>query len=309
MSRTLEQQPNASGWAKAGELIEITGAGNASLTVVDRVLLNLLYERIGSRITDDVEHVLPLAELRHMIGGHQSNDQLRDSVKRLKGVVVEVQEQDSRGKAQTRFTSLLDEPAITTDEHDTAAVIRFGITKTMRRILGKSQRWGRIKAEVVCEMTSKYAVTLYELVQLRANLEKSVETFPIDRFRELMGVPAGKLTRGPDFMRRVVEAAALEVNALSDMGVTLEPLRKGPRGAITAVTVAWWRKQGDEFRAAMAERQRPKRGRLARLRGDIEQVQDLAGAAPTAPAAAADGPRPRHPMERTHERRRRLSTS
>ena len=271
-SRTVEQQPNASGFAKAGELIEITGAGNAQLTLHDRVLLTLRYEHAGAKIADDVEHEVALAPMRHKIGAHSSNDRIRDSLKRLAAVVVEVAETDGRGKPAIRLTKLIDEPQITADETDPAAILRYSMTKTMRRILGNSGRWGRIKAEVICEMTSKYAVALYELVQLRANLEKSVDTIKIDRFRQLLGVPEGKLTRGPDFVRRVIEPAELEVNALSDIGVKLEPVRKGARGAITAVSLAWWRKRDDEYRSVLRERQRPKRGRLARLRGSAEEI-------------------------------------
>jgi plasmid replication initiation protein len=121
-------------------------------------------------------------------------------------------------------------------------------------------------------MTSKYAIALYELVQLRAGLQKCVETFPIDHFRELMGVPPGKLLRGPDFERRVLDIATLEVNGLSDVGVELQPVRKGSRAPITAITVAWWRKQGEEYRATLRELQQPKIGRLARLKGTVEHV-------------------------------------
>lgn len=38
------------------------------------------------------------------------------------------------------------------------------------------------------------------------------------------------------------------------------------------MTVAWWRKEGDEFRAAMRERDRSKLGRMARLRDNVEKV-------------------------------------
>jgi hypothetical protein len=44
------------------------------------------------------------------------------------------------------------------------------------------------------------------------------------------------------------------------------------RAPITGVTLAWWRKEGDDFRAAYAERQRSKAGRMARLRGQVEDV-------------------------------------
>ena len=39
-----------------------------------------------------------------------------------------------------------------------------------------------------------------------------------------------------------------------------------------AVAITWWRKQGDEFRAATQERNRPKVGRMARLKGQVEPL-------------------------------------
>jgi hypothetical protein len=128
-------------------------------------------------------------------------------------------------------------------------------------------------------------------VQLRANLQKSVETFPIDRFRELMGVPPGKLQRGNDLVRWVLETAALEVNGLSDCGVEIEPVRKSPRAPITAVTVAWWRKEGDEYRDTVRELQRSKLGRMARLKGTVEQIMP----APDQLAAPVDRPAEKPP--------------
>ncbi len=155
------------------------------------------------------------------------------------------------------------------DEGTAGAVVRFGVPKKLRPVLERSNRWGRIKAEVVCAMTSKYAMALYELVQLRSGLDRCVEHFSLERFRDLLGVPPGKLTRGPDFERRVIEPALLEVNGLSDMGVKIELTRVHPRAPVTGVTLAWWRKEGDEFRAAYAERRRSKLGRMARLRAKL----------------------------------------
>jgi hypothetical protein len=106
----------------------------------------------------------------------------------------------------------------------------------------------------------------------RAASSESAEQFPIDRFRDLLGVPPDKLTRGPDFERRVIEPALLEVNGLSDMGVQIKLTRVHARAPITGVTLAWWRKERDEFRAAYAERQRSKAGRMARLRGKVEAI-------------------------------------
>lgn len=292
-SRTIEQRPNLDGFAKAGELIEIAGAGTGQLTAHDRVVLNLLYQHAGQRIADDVEHEIELKALRPA-RSHNANERVRDSLHRLMTVVMDVSAgTDDRPKILK--THLFDFVELDVNEDDPAAVVRYGVPKKLRAVLAKSGRWGRIKAEIVCAMTSKYAIALYELIQLRARMNRCVETFPIERFRQLLGVPTGKLTRGHDFERRVIEPASLEVNGLSDIGVTLELVRKGPKAPITAVSVAWWRKEDDEFREAQRERQRPKFGRLARLRGEVE---DLAVAVPTATPKTTAAPGASPPRRR-----------
>jgi hypothetical protein len=142
-------------------------------------------------------------------------------------------------------------------------------------MLKTSGRWGRIKAEIVFSMTSKYAIALYELIQLRANMDRCVETFPIDRLRELMGVPPDTYARADNFQRKVIDRAVLKVNGLSDMSVQIEMERRHSRAPVHAVTVSWWRKSGDEFRLAMEERNRSKLGRMARLKGVVETVEPV----------------------------------
>lgn len=107
-------------------------------------------------------------------------------------------------------------------------------------------------------MTSKYAIALYELVCLRANRDHCVETLSYEQFRDLLGVPPGTYDRGLDFRRKVVEPALLEVNGLSDMGVDIDLRRIHARAPIHEVGVSWWRKSGEEFKAAMQERNRSK---------------------------------------------------
>jgi hypothetical protein len=96
-----------------------------------------------------------------------------------------------------------------------------------------------------------------------------------EHFRELLGVPPGTYERGLDFRRKVVDPALLEVNGLSDMGVDIDLRRRHPRAPIEKVAISWWRKSGEEFRAAMRERNRSKVGRMARLRGQVEKAEAL----------------------------------
>lgn len=274
MTLTVQQKTNLEGFPKAGELIEITGA--QALEASDRAILNLLYQLAhdsGRMGEEGAEWEIPLARLRP--SRHESNDRLRDSLDRLMRVIVNVPCPDpDAGGGRLLKTHLFEFFDLPLDLARTGAKVRFGLPRRLQPVIVQSRRWGRIKAEVVCAMTSKYAIALYELVQLRAGMDRCVETFPIDRFRELMGVPHRRLRRGPDLVRYCIEPAVLEVDGLSEVGVQVEVRRCHPRAPIEAASVAWWRKQGDAYRAALQERRRPKLGRTARLRGGAGTVPE-----------------------------------
>jgi hypothetical protein len=267
---TLLQRTNLDGFPKPGELIEITGAHE--LEASDRAILNLLYQHAhdSGRLGDkDAEWSIPLAQLR-FADSHKGNERVLDSLRRILRVVVTVPvPEPETGKAAYLLTNLFDGIRVP-QETDGGGIVRFRLPRDLQPILARSNRWGRIKAEVVCAMTSKYAIALYELVQLRSNMDRCLETFSLARFRDLMGVPPGAYEQGTDFAKRVTEPATLEVNGLTDMGVQIEMVRRHTRAPIESVTVTWWHKEGDDFRAAMRERNRSKVGRMARLRGAVE---------------------------------------
>src|SRR5450755_1693939 len=280
LSRTIEQKTNYLGFPKPGELIEMTGTH--ALEASDRAILNLLYQNAhdsGKLLEQNAEWEIPLSTVRQAFSKHESSDRLRDSLTRLMSVKVNVvyvaENSDGAGGPEQRvvITGLFDFFDVSAKELATRATLRYGLPRKLAPMLKTSGRWGRIKAEIVCSMTSKYAIALYELIQLRANMERCVETFSIDRFRELLGVPPDTYGRADNFQRKVIDPAVLEVNGLSDMSVQIEMERRHSRAPIDAVTVAWWRKSGEEFRLAMEERNRSKLGRMARLKGVVETVE------------------------------------
>src|SRR6202161_1821233 len=282
LSRTVEQKTNNLGFPKPGELIEMTGTH--VLEASDRAILNLLYQHAhdsGKLLEENAEWEIPLATVRQAFSKHESSDRLRDTLNRLMTVKVNVAYVAESGdglegpEQRVVITGLFDFFDVSAKELAKRATLRYGLPRKLAPVLETSGRWGRIKAEIVCSMTSKYAIALYELIQLRANMERCVETFPIDRFRELLGVPPGTYSRADNFNRKVIEPAVLEVNGLSDMSLQIEQERIHSRAPIHAVTLAWWRKSGDEFRAAMQERNRSKVGRMARLRGQVEMTEAL----------------------------------
>ena len=250
------------GFPKPAELIEITGVG--ALKARDRAVLNVLYQHAydsGQFTKSGAKWHIPTAALR--TSKHKSNDRLDHTLLRLMQVIVHVSYTDqATGEARELVTHLF-------NFFDRSAsgngLVRFGIPEELVPILAASGRWSCIKAAIVCAMTNKYAIALYELIQLRDGMDGCVETFPVKRFRELMGVLEGTYRQGRDFVRYVLDAAILEVNGLSDYSVEFQVTRRHSRAPITAVTLAWRRKEGDAFHATLHELRQPKLGRRARL--------------------------------------------
>jgi hypothetical protein len=276
MSLTVKQFTNINGFPKAAELIEITGA--YALEASDRAIFNQLLQIAHDSdklIEPDAEWEITLSSLRRASSKHESNDRVRESLRRLRRTEVKVTYVSARtGKPRVMETHLL-EFTDTDEEESSDATVQFGIPKRLRVVLAKSNRWGRIRCEIAYAMTSKYAIALYELVCLRANREHCVEVLSYEQFRDLLGVPPGTYERGLDLQRKVVAPALLEVNGLSDMGVDIELRRRHARAPIHEVAISWWKKSGEEYRAAMTERNRPKVGRMARLRGEVESAEAL----------------------------------
>ena len=270
MSLTIEQRTNYDGFPKAAELIEITGA--SELEAADRAILNLLFEHAhtsGKLTEPGTIWELPITSLR--TSKHYGTERIRDSLDRLLAIRVRVSYVEKKtGQPRDLMTHLFN--FVDLPGKGLIGPVRYSVVDQLRPVLAGSSRWGRIKAEVVCAMTSKYAITLYEMVQLRGNMERSIERFPIQKVRDLLGVPADAYGRGNDLMRFVIEPAVLEVNGLSEYGIRIDPERAHSRAPITAISLVWWKKTGDDYRATQHERQRSKIGRKARLRGEVTDI-------------------------------------
>ena len=275
-SLTIKQQTNYIGFPKAAELIEIEGAH--ALEASDRALMNTLLQHAhdSGRLTEpDAEWEIPLAHLRQSQSRHGSNDRIKESIRRIRRVEVKIAYISANGEARVLESNLLNFTD-TSEEDSPTATVQFGIPKRLRMILARSNRWGRIRCEIAYAMTTKYAIALYEMICLRANLDRCIETIEIGKFRELLGVPPGAYDRPDNFMRNVITPAVLEVNGLSDIGVRIEMVRKHSRSAAHAVMLCWWRKGPEEMAAATQERGRSKVGRMARLRDQVTPIKAAA---------------------------------
>lgn len=238
--RTIETRPSAESLIKPGELVDLIEV--TPLTLSDRRIYNQLLENAWEAIDKPVTHVIAKAMLR---GSHNSNDRIGDSLERLMSAIVKVAV-DWDGERAVERVQLLggNVEGLRSD-----GMIEYEIPARLRKIIGNSTVFARLQREVMFALSSKYALTLYEMVQKRGNLRwKASERFGLDQIRGILGVPKGKLTSWSNLRLRAIDPAVAEVNALSDFLVEIEPIKTGR--AVSHVELRWWRKDGDARGAA-----------------------------------------------------------
>ena len=239
--RTLDARPSAGTLVKPGELVDVVEV--TPLTLADRRIYNLLLENAWDAIDRPVTHTIPKALLR---GNHNGNDRIGPSLERLMSAIVRVQVVWDGEPAVERVQLLGGN--VETVRGD--GMLEYEIPPRLRRIIANSTVFARLRREVMFALTSKYALTLYEMVQKRGNLRwRSSERFTLDALRGVLGVPKGKLSTWSNLRLRAIDPAVAEVNALSDYMVEIVPLRTGRQ--IGQVEMRWWKKDAAGQGAAL----------------------------------------------------------
>jgi hypothetical protein len=247
---------------KPGELIEFRGMDK--LTRADRLTLNLLIVNAWPQITEDIEHRIHKGQLT---GTHESTDRLTETMDRLRTVSVTLRGRRN-GKPGTWDDNFLGR---TFREDDPDGFLYYRFSQTVREIIKESDHWARLQAQVMFALSSKYAVSLYEMLSKRAGLKsKFAEIFDLADIRTFLGVAPDKLNRFPDLRRYCLQPAVEEVNALSSVYCRFDPIKEGR--AVSKVKMTWFPKDEAGLRLAYEELQRHRSGRKTRIRGGVEPI-------------------------------------
>lgn len=257
--KTTDINRNTLHFVKPGELIDVHEV--SPLTLTDRRIFNQLIANAWESIEEDKEHVISKAAL---MGSMTGNDRIEKNILRLMGAIVQVKIQKD-GESATQRIHLLG----TNIEHDRKdGLLYYRFPEDLRSLIANSNVWAKIQHDVMFSFTSKYALTLYEMIQKRRNMRITHEKFSIPEIRSFLGVPKNKLKRFADLNKYALKKAVEEVNGLSDMEVRVVPLKRGR--TVVAVEIWWFQKDLPKAKASYAELQRHKAGRKARLSGTYE---------------------------------------
>ncbi len=262
LMRTIDIKSTADSMVKAGELVDVVEV--TPLTLTDRKIYNLLIDNAKQNIAKPVEHAIDKELLRQSRRGHEQVD---DSILRIMGAVAQIKT-ERNGESATMRVQLLGRN-IEHERHDGKFYYTFD--PVLREVFLNSNVFARLKMNVMLSFTGKYGLTLYEMIEKRINLRKSEEIFSIAQFRNLLGVPKGKLATWHNLKTRAIDPAIAEVNQLAtDFRVEITGIKTGR--SFNEIRVQWWRTAPDGEEAAIVEHMFSKVGRKVRRDGTAEKL-------------------------------------
>lgn len=232
-------------------------------------LFHLLVQSAGIDIAERKTHRITLAALNETF--HLAAPELIELIDELHTTTLKLKLTDSKGRSYTKSGPILSDVE-REDEDQPQAEVRFEFSSALRKAISNSTHWAVISKRAVLAFESRYALRLYTVLSLRAGLRKTSEDFTIDELREVLGVPAGKLTVWKNLRRRALEPAMAEINQLAGFHAGFVPLHKGRK--VVGVTLTWGQKDQAARVEAMKELDRPKVGRKERREGRVERLME-----------------------------------
>lgn len=225
-------------------------------TALDRKLWLLLLHNAWDELNTDVEyHTISVAKLLRLFRQYGRGDlgkrgvlrlgkveeetdaaELWNSIRRLVKTSIEWDDGEYQG-----ISSLIGD-ALISKKHRITGNINYNFGKLLSKQLLLPRAFARLRCHVILALKSKYAVTLYEILEAYVNRRESGVTVPIADLKTWLKVPenAESYNTWPEFQRRVLRPAVDEINANSGEGgftVSYEGIREGKAFARVKFTV------------------------------------------------------------------------
>jgi hypothetical protein len=199
-------------------------------TSQDRKLWAFLLHTVWEELGEKVIHEVPVKEIENVFRQFRSRhhtDWIWESADRLAGTKVKWirVEGDRRYKGVDNLLG-----AETDEETQKEGVLRFNFPPLLVPILKDPQRFARLRTHFMIELSGKYAVSLYQLLESAANKENPELVASVEELRRWLKVPEGKMYRWQDFRRKVLEQGIRQINESPEgagFTVAYVPIKEG----------------------------------------------------------------------------------
>jgi hypothetical protein len=260
----------------AGEIAELRFMGEQTLSLHAAKLFLLLLQEAGIEVTEDVQHRVPLSVLNETF--HLTKLGFRAAFEELEAqrIAVRVTPDEHRRRPYQKrgpiFADIEEDEDGPELEGFRPAEVRFRFSSALRTAVSQSSHWAEISRRAVLAFESRYTLNLYSYLALRANRRNTSEDpITIEELRDLLNVPAGKLTSWSDLRRFALDRGKAEINQLAGFSFGYQAIKVGRK--VGKVRLFWGRKDEDGLRAAERAFRMTRVERTAQRRG-VETVVD-----------------------------------
>lgn len=223
------------------------------------------------------EHHIPLSRIVHLFSDHgcdSSTKWIWESAKRLSKTHIEWVNFEHNKKKAVGFSVLLASAVIEKDESTDLYTFSYTIPEPLCRLLKDPEQYGRIQTQLLLSLSSKYAVSLYEVLTTIINRKKSELRMSLDTLRQVLKVSDNKLAKWSHLKSRALDPAVEELNSRTEHSgfrVTYE-VERGPKSRTDGVI---FRTQKTDQRAAEEDSLRLKPAKQLSLFDSGETVLKL----------------------------------
>ena len=189
-------------------------------------LLHVAFEELGKQGGHEVE-IKDINGVFRALGGEHSTEWIWNSAKRLAQTTIEFEVTYGDERFDT-VTSIF--AASVPRKGRRGSTLHFWFPEPLIPIIKEPLRFARLRVHFLIQLSGKYAVTLYEILEGYANRRDGECRVSIDDLRRWLKVPDGTYPDWKNFRHRVLRPAVDQINA-DPLGagftVEYEPIRKG----------------------------------------------------------------------------------
>ena len=251
---TLKAKVTDYSLVKPSELIDIVEL--TPLKLHDKRLFNEMLANAWSEIGEGKEHRIHKSDITTI---DKNLERLEESVDRLMATIIKTVVEEGGEKYRRTFTFLSRIDNAIRDD----GWIKYKFSEDAEHMMLNSNVFARIQREVMFALSSRYSLSLYEILAKRVNLKHAQnEIFELDVFRRMLGVPTDKYKLMSHLRTRILDTAFGEVQQLTNIGCAYQLVRNRGKG-YTHIKVIWFPKDASAAYDAEKNRNKPKVQQIA----------------------------------------------
>lgn len=208
---------------KAAPAIHIASK-NGRLSFLQRKVGNILLYNAYPDLLNREIHSIRIKDLAESVG-FNSNDYelLKTSLKQLRNIAIEWNVLNNEGKEKWGISSMIAEAQIEN------GLITYSYPPMLRKLLYNPEIFARIDLRVQKRFSGNYALSLYENCY-RFKSNGTTGMIPLETWKKLIGVETGGTYEiFKNLNRKIIKPAVEEINAVSDIFVTVEYIKEGKK--------------------------------------------------------------------------------